>query len=54
MIRKALLAAAGALALGTAACAPITSYNGFQPQDVQPAQIKVGEDSRSTVLTKLG
>ncbi len=54
MIRKALLAAVGAVALASAACAPITSYNGFQPQDVRPEQIKVGDDSRSTVLSKLG
>jgi outer membrane protein assembly factor BamE (lipoprotein component of BamABCDE complex) len=54
MIRKTTLAAMGALALATAGCAPITSYNGFQAQDVKPDQVKVGEDSRSTVLSKLG
>ena len=54
MNRTACLAVAACLALGTTACAPITSYNGFQVQDVRPEQIKVGEDSRSTVLTKLG
>ena len=46
--------AAGALSAALSGCAPITSYNGFQPQDVKPDQIKIGEDTRSTVLTKLG
>jgi outer membrane protein assembly factor BamE (lipoprotein component of BamABCDE complex) len=54
MKRTAIIAASVLLALGAAACAPITSYNGFQAQDVKPEQIKVGDDSRSTVLTKLG
>ena len=54
MNRTACLAVAACLSLGAAACSPITSYNGFQVQDVRPDQIKVGEDSRSTVLTKLG
>ncbi len=45
-----------ALAFGfaAAACTPITSYQGFQVTDVRPAEVKVGEDTRSTVLTKLG
>ena len=55
MTRNALIAiAVGGLLLGASACAPITSYNGFQAQDVKPDQIKVGLDTRSTVLSKLG
>ena len=54
MNRTAILAVSACLALGAAACAPITSYNGFQVQDIKPEQIKVGDDTRSTVLTKLG
>ncbi len=54
MIRPALLACAAVLALGAAGCAPTTTYTGFQAVDVKPTDIKVGEDTRSTVLTKLG
>jgi outer membrane protein assembly factor BamE (lipoprotein component of BamABCDE complex) len=54
MLRKsAFLALAASLAV-TAACSPITSHQGFQAVDVRPADVKVGEDTRSTVLTKLG
>ena len=54
MLRKtAFLALAAGLA-ATAACSPITSHQGFQAVDVRPADVKVGEDTRSTVLTKLG
>ena len=48
----ATLALTGALAAG--ACTPISAYNGFQARDEKPASMKVGEDSKSTVLTKLG
>ena len=48
-----LLLTAGLLA-GAAACAPVTSYNGFQARDEKPAEVKAGTDTRSTVLAKLG
>jgi outer membrane protein assembly factor BamE (lipoprotein component of BamABCDE complex) len=56
MRRKAALAAlaAASLAGAVAACAPITTMNGFQAVDVKPQDIKVAADTRSTVLTKLG
>lgn len=57
MTRSLFAAAVATLALSgfsLGACAPVTAYNGFQALDVKPADIKVGEDSRSTVLTKLG
>jgi len=47
-----LALAAGLAAL--AACSPTASYQGFQAIDQKPADVKVGEDTRSTVLTKLG
>lgn len=46
-----------ALAIGLAAlgaCAPTVYHQGFQAIDVKPADIKVGSDTRSTVLQKLG
>lgn len=55
MFRKAVLAAAAATALlATGACTPITTYSGFQAVEVNPADVKVGEDTKSTVMGKLG
>jgi outer membrane protein assembly factor BamE (lipoprotein component of BamABCDE complex) len=47
----------GALALvllGAAACTPVNSYQGFQAVDHSPSEVKVGEDTRTTVQAKLG
>lgn len=49
-----LLAAAVLLAAPLAACAPTRSVHGFQIVETKPADIKVGEDTRSTVSEKLG
>jgi outer membrane protein assembly factor BamE (lipoprotein component of BamABCDE complex) len=54
MPRTALLLATAALLSAAAACSPITSYQGFQAIDARPADVKVGTDTRSTVLSKLG
>jgi len=54
MLRKAALAFAAVSVLGVAACAPTASYQGFQAIEVNPGDIKVGDDTRSTVLAKLG
>ena len=43
-----------ALPLGAGACAPIKSAHGFQALDVKPTDLKVGEDTKSTVLERLG
>jgi outer membrane protein assembly factor BamE (lipoprotein component of BamABCDE complex) len=54
MYRKVALLS---LALGfgaLAACSPVASYQGFQAVDTRPADVKVGQDTRSTVLEKLG
>jgi len=48
----ALLLGASVIAVG--ACTPITTYNGFQVVEANPADVKVGEDTKSTVMTKLG
>ena len=53
MHKKAVFLAA-ALALNLGACASTPSYQGFQAIDQRPADVKVGEDTRSTVLAKLG
>jgi len=57
MIRKsasAAVAAAALLLVGAGACTPTISYNGFQAREDKPQDVKVGIDTRSTVLTKLG
>ena len=56
MIRRVIpavcaLAAAAVLAQG---CTPISSYQGFQVVDTKPSDLKVGEDTKSTVLAHLG
>lgn len=51
-IRAALAAALGLAALG--ACTSTVYHQGFQAIDVHPADIKIGQDTRSTVLEKLG
>ena len=54
MHRKALFVAAAPALSAAAACSPTASYQGFQAIDQRPQDVKVGEDTRSTVLTKLG
>ena len=45
------LAAAAALLAG---CAPTSIYQGFQAIDAKPQDAKVGEDTKSTVMSRLG
>ncbi|MEO7027104.1 MAG: outer membrane protein assembly factor BamE [Caulobacteraceae bacterium] len=48
-------AAAAALLLPVVVgCTPVNSYQGFQVVEQAPADLKVGEDTRSTVMAKLG
>jgi outer membrane protein assembly factor BamE (lipoprotein component of BamABCDE complex) len=55
MSRTALGVAAALIALPLAgACAPMKSAHGFQALDVKPAELKVGEDTKSTVLERIG
>jgi outer membrane protein assembly factor BamE (lipoprotein component of BamABCDE complex) len=56
MFRSAATAAlvAGLLASSLAACAPITTYSGFQAIESDPKDVKVGTDTKSTVRGKLG
>jgi len=54
MFRKVAALALAAGFAGLAACSPVSSYQGFQAIDQRPADVKVGQDTRSTVLTKLG
>jgi outer membrane protein assembly factor BamE (lipoprotein component of BamABCDE complex) len=54
LTRLTPLLCAASLAVLAAACAPITAFQGYQPVDSRPADIKVTDDSKMTVRTKLG
>ncbi len=54
MLRKAATAALVLSLLGATACTPVNSFQGFQAVDHAPSDVKVGEDTRSTVLARLG
>ena len=54
MFRRAAFAALAAGLLATAACAPITTYSGFQAIESDPKDVVIGTDTKSTVRGKLG
>lgn len=54
MFRRVAFAVAAAGFLATAACAPISTYSGFQAIEANPKDVKVGVDTKSTVRGKLG
>jgi outer membrane protein assembly factor BamE (lipoprotein component of BamABCDE complex) len=59
MFRKAATAtlvtsALGVSLLAASACSPVNNYQGFQAVDHSPSDVKVGDDTRSTVLARLG
>ena len=54
MFRSVAIAAIAASLMATAACAPITTYSGFQAIDANPNDVKVGTDTKSVVRGRLG
>lgn len=52
--RVAYVALAAGLLTSAAACAPITTYSGFQAIEANPKDVKVGTDTKSTVRASLG
>ena len=52
MVRWTVCVAAAFLSLG--ACAPSRDFHGYVPDEAQPADVKPDEDSRSSVLARLG
>jgi outer membrane protein assembly factor BamE (lipoprotein component of BamABCDE complex) len=54
MFRKAAFVAVSAALLSAGACAPITSYRGFQAIETAPRDIQAGTDTKTSVRTKLG
>lgn len=54
MIRRAAYAVVAASLLAASACAPITSYSGFQTIEADPKDVAAGTDTKSTVRARLG
>ena len=52
MIRRAAALAFACIAIG--ACTPTTSYQGFQAVEANPKDVKVGVDTKATVMDRLG
>ncbi len=50
----AIVGALSTSLLGLAACMPVNTFQGFQAVEQAPADVKVGEDTRATVLARLG
>jgi len=48
------LAAALIIGVGASACSANIAYNGFQAREENPRDVVVGQDTKSTVLTRLG
>jgi outer membrane protein assembly factor BamE (lipoprotein component of BamABCDE complex) len=48
------LAALALTGVSVGACVPNVAYNGFQAREDKPQDVKVGEDTKSTVLARLG
>ena len=54
MHRKAAVATLSLSLLVIGACTPVAKYQGFQVIDQTPADVKVGQDTRASVLSRLG
>lgn len=54
MFRPAAIAASILAFSALGACTPISTFNGFQAIEAKPGDMKVGEDTKSTVMGKLG
>lgn len=52
--RNTIVGAATLGLLATAACAPITTYSGYQAIDAAPSDVKAGVDTKSIVRGRLG
>jgi outer membrane protein assembly factor BamE (lipoprotein component of BamABCDE complex) len=48
------LAALALIGVSVGACVPNVAYNGFQAREDKPQDVKVGDDTKSTVLARLG
>ena len=54
MVSRILLSGSVLLMAGLAACAPIRDVRGYIPDDEKLGEVKVGQDTRESVQSKLG
>lgn len=54
MARRVILASIVLAGLTSACISPIEDYHGYTPDEVLPQNIKVGEDTKASVLAQLG
>ncbi|MEM1390874.1 MAG: outer membrane protein assembly factor BamE [Pseudomonadota bacterium] len=54
MARRVILASLALSVLTTACISPMEDFHGYTSDDVQPAEIEPGVDTRSSVLAQLG
>jgi len=54
MARRVILASIALTTLSTACISPIEDYHGYTADEILPENIKVGEDTRASVLAQLG
>lgn len=54
MRRQVAVAVISLSLLAVGACTPVAKYQGFQVIDQAPSDVKVGQDTRATVLSRLG
>lgn len=52
--QKSSIVLALSMAAAISACAPTVGRNGYQPIDVNPADIVAGTDTKATVMARLG
>lgn len=53
-MKHSFFALVAVLTMSLAACTPVQRFHGYAPDDMQLAEIEVGQDSRDTVADKVG
>jgi len=53
-MKHSFFALVAVLTMSLAACTPVQRFHGYAPDDMQLAEIEVGQDSRDTVAEKVG
>lgn len=53
-MKHSFFALVAVLTVSLAACTPVQRFHGYAPDDMQLAEIEVGQDSRDTVAEKVG
>ncbi|NBD28772.1 MAG: outer membrane protein assembly factor BamE [Alphaproteobacteria bacterium] len=53
-MKHSFFALVAVLTVALSACSPVQRFHGYAPDDTQLAEIEVGQDSRETVVEKVG